>query len=240
MKKLIALILALVMMISLVACGNNATPDPTSDGNDTSGDNEQTKPSGNKGGNDNPGVSEDITLENLMKAPESPESDFECVDHGDGDVELLSYLGSSEIVVIPETWNGKKITTISSYVFANASPVKAIRLSDSVTNLMLSSFALNKSLEIVVCGSGLTIIGESVFQGCTNLHTVVLNDGLATISGLSFCGCTSLTALEIPESVTEIQPSTFYLCPENFKVIGKAGSVAEQAAISEGVTFEAK
>lgn len=240
MKKLIALILALVMMISLVACSNNATPDPTSDGNDTSGDNEQTKPSGNEGGNDNPVVSKDITLENLMKAPESPESDFECIDNENGGVTLLSYLGSSEIVVIPETWNGKKITTISSFVFANDSPAKAIRLSDSVTNLMMSSFALNKSLEIVVCGSGLTTVGEAAFQGCTNLHTVVLNDGLTTIVGLAFGGCTSLTALEIPESVTEIQLMTFYGRPENFKIIGKAGSAAEQYAISEGITFEAK
>lgn len=240
MKKLIALILALVMMLSLAACGNDDTPDQTTGENETTGSSVQTKPTDTGVGNDDPVVSDEITLENLMKAAESPESDFECVDHGNGDVELLRYLGSSEIVVIPETWNGKKITTISSFVFANNSPVKAIRLSDSITNLMMSSFAMNKSLEIVVCGSGLTTIGEGAFQECSSLHTVVLNDGLVTISGASFGGCKSLTELEIPESVTEIQPMTFYNRPENFKIIGKAGSAAEQHATDEGITFEAK
>ncbi len=130
MKKFIALILA-VLMISLAACGNSDAPQQASGGN------EQVKSSDTEGGNDNSFDPHEITLDNLMKAPESPESDFECIDHDNGDVELLSYLGSSEIVVIPETWNGKKITTICSYVFANDSPVKAIRLSDSITNLMM-------------------------------------------------------------------------------------------------------
>lgn len=47
--------------------------------------------------------SDEISLENLMNAPDSPESDFECVDHGNGDLELLRYLGFSEVVVIPDT-----------------------------------------------------------------------------------------------------------------------------------------
>lgn len=233
MKKFIALILALMMMISLVACGNSDAPDQASGGS------EQVKSSATESGNDNSFDPKEITLDNLMKAPESPESDFECVDLDNGEVTLLSYLGSSEIVVIPETWNGKKITTISSFVFANDSPVKAIRLSDSVKSLETSSFALNKSLEIFVSGSGLTTIGEATFQGCINLHTVKLNDGLKTIDGLSFAACDSLSELEIPDSVTEIELMTFYGTPE-IKVIGKAGSVAEQYAVSEGITFEAK
>lgn len=233
MKKFIALILTLLMMISLVACGNSDTPEQASNGN------EQVKSSDTEGANDNSFDSKEITLDNLMKAPESPESDFECVDHGNGDVEMLGYLGTSEIVVIPETWEGVKITTIGPGVFGNDSPVKAIRLSDSITNLN-SPFGLNKSLEIVVCGSGLTTIGESTFFGCSNLHTVKLNDGLKTIVGFSFAHCKSLSELEIPDSVTEMQPTTFYGCPESLKVIGKAGSVAEECAAGDGVTFVAK
>ncbi len=230
MKKFIALILAVLMMISLAACGSSDTPEQASGGN------EQVKSSDTEGAFD----SKEITLDNLMKAPENPESDFECIDFGNGDVELQEYLGSSEIVVIPETWNGIKITSIGSGVFANDSPIKAIRLSDSITNLKESSFALNKSLEIVVCGSGLTTIGEGSFMSCSNLHTVKLNDGLKTIVGLAFAYCDSLSELEIPDSVTSMQQMTFFGNPKSFKVIGKAGSVAEECAAKDGVTFVAK
>ncbi len=234
MKKFIALILSVLMMISLVACGNSDTSEPTSGGN------EQVESSETDGENDNSLDSSAITLDDLMKAPESSESDFECVDHGNGDVELQGYLGSSDIVVIPETWEDKKITSIGTFAFSEDSPVKAIRLSDSITNLKMSSFVLNRSLEIVVCGSGLTTIGETVFQECSNLRTVVLNDGLVTIGGGAFGFCTSLSELEIPESVTDIQPTPFYDNAEDFKIIGKAGSAAEQYAASVDIPFEAK
>lgn len=239
MKKAISLILAFVILICFAACNSNEDAKFTGGENTTNAseqtNNEQTETTTKASIN-----SGDLTIEDVMNANVSPESDFECVDHGNGDVELLRYLGSSEIVVIPETWKGKRITTISSFVFANNSSVKAIRLSDSITNLMMSSFAMNKSLEIVVCGKGLTTIGEGAFQECINLHTVVLNEGLLTICGVSFGGCKSLTELEIPESVTEIQPMTFYNRPSNFMIIGKAGSVAEQYATNEGIAFKAK
>ena len=241
MKKFIAMILALTMVLSFVACGgNNDVPETNNDEQETSGVVEQTEPAKDDKKEENSNNSKGITLEKLMKAKESPESDFECVDHGNGDVELLRYLGNDEIVVIPETWNGKEITTVSSYVFSNDSPVKAIRLSDSVTNLLFGAFGLNASLEIVVCGSGLTTIEEGVFQECTSLHTVVLNDGLQTIRGVSFSGCKALKELEIPASVTEIQPMTFFGIEQDITIIGEAGSAAEAHAASEGIAFEAK
>lgn len=228
MKKIVSIFIVFMMVLCVAGCGNKE------ENKENNGNQNQTE--NNKGDNE----SSKITLEDVMNAPESPESDFECADHGNGDVELLNYKGDDEIVVIPETWNGKKITTISSYVFANDSPVKAIRLSDSIKEVMDSAFALNKSLEIFVSGSGMENIGIGAFQECTNLHTAVLNDGLKIIEGASFGGCKNLLELEIPESVTEIQPMTFYNGPENLVIIGKAGSTAEEFANKEGIEFRAK
>lgn len=218
-----------MMVLCVAGCGNKEGENKENNGN-------QNQTENNKGDNE----SSKITLEDVMNATESPESDFECADHGDGDVELLNYKGDDEIVVIPNTWKGKKITTVSSYVFANDSPVKAIRLSDSVTTVMQGAFGINGNLEIFVAGSGLKKIGIGAFQECTNLHTAVLNDGLETIEGVAFGGCDSLLELEIPESVTEIQPMTFYNGPENLVIIGKPGSTAEQFANKEEIEFRAK
>lgn len=239
-EKLIAMILALVMVLSLVACGNNDTPEQTNGSNENTGVNEQTQPSETEGGNGDPVVSNEITLENLMKAAESPEIDFECVDHGNGDVELLRYLGSSEIVVIPATWNGKEITSIASYVFANQSSVKAIKLSDSIKTIKGGAFGLNASLEIVVCGAGLEEIGEGAFQNCTNLKEIVLNEGLLKLDEYSLSGLKSLVSIELPSSVTEIHNTAFYASAEGFAIIGTAGSYSEEFATSKGITFKAK
>lgn len=228
MKKIVSIFLVFMMILCVAGCGNKE------EHKENNGNQNQTE------NNDGDNESGKITLEDVMNAPESPESDFECADHGNGDVELLNYKGDDEIVVIPETWKGKKITTISSFVFANDSPVKAIRLSDSIKEVMDSAFALNKSLEIFVSGSGMENIGIGAFQECTNLHTAVLNDGLKIIEGASFGGCKNLLELEIPESVIEIQPMTFYNGPENLVIIGKAGSTAEEYANKEGIEFRAK
>ena len=228
MKKIVSIFIVFMMVLCVAGCGNKE------ENKENNGNQNQTE--NNKGDNE----SGKITLEDVMNAPESPESDFECADHGNGDVELLNYKGDDEIVVIPETWKGKKITTISSFVFANDSPVKAIRLSDSVTTVMQGAFGINRNLEIFVAGSGLKVIEQVAFQECTNLHTVILNNGLETIEGFTFSGCKNLTELEIPESVIEIQPLIFYNGPENLVIIGKTGSTAEQFANKEGIEFRAK
>lgn len=240
MKKLIALVLVLVMALSLVACGNNDKPNTTEGGKETTGLNEQTNPSENEGNNDKPPVSNEITLDNLKKAAESPASDFECVDHENGDVELLRYLGSSEIVVIPATWNGKEITSIASYVFANQSSVKAIRLSDSIKTIKGGAFGLNAALEIVVCGAGLEEIGEGAFQNCTSLKEILLNEGLLKLGEYSLSGLKSLVSIELPSSLAEIHNTAFYASAEGFTIIGAVGSYSEEFATSEGITFKAK
>ena len=231
MKKILLMFFAFTMVLYIAGCG--AKEEENTPNNDNQNQTE------NNGNNESNNDSKEITVEDVMNAPESPESDFVVVDHGNGNVELLGYEGTDEIVVIPEIWNGKKITEISYFVFANNSPVKAIRLSDSITKIMKSSFAMNKNLEIFVAGSGLEVIEEGSFQEATNLHTVVLNDGLKTIEGIAFGGCKNLLKLEIPESVTEIQPMTFYNGPKDFVIIGKTGSYAETYAKENGITFEA-
>lgn len=239
MRKFVTAWMALLMAASLVGCGGTS-------------DNPQQ--SSSAGTNTDPGVQTEvpatenvslpetgeITLDAVMNHPVSPESDFRCYETEDGTMKVVNYLGDEEIVVIPETWKGKPITAIGSFVFANDSPVRAIRLSDSVKEVMDSAFALNQSLQIFVCGSGMENIGVGAFQECVNLHTVRLNDGLKTIKGASFGGCKSLLELEIPESVTEIQPMTFYNGPEDLVIVGTAGSEAERFATSEGIEFQAK
>lgn len=245
MKKLFALVLAVLMVAALTACGpktpqngNDATDGP---GNTTSGSShgEETDPAQNEATESSSGNSGDITVESLMNHGENAAEDFVVVDHGDGDVELLGYEGTDEIVVIPESWNGKKITTISSYVFGAGSIVKAVKIPDSVTTVSDFAFATNGNLEVVVFGAGVKEIGTSAFQACESLRELILNDGLEKIGEVSIGGCINLKKLVIPASVNEIHIIAFIGCPSDFVIVGKAGSVAETYAKDNGITFEA-
>lgn len=250
MKKLIALLLSIVMVLSLAACGKD---EPAKD-DDEGKKKETTSQSGNKNGDNSqsgdddkkdPVITDEISVENLMNYPESPEEDFVCEDYGDGVWTLTQYLGDDKIVVVPETINGKAVEVIGSHVFAMSSPVRAVKLPDSAYKLDGFVFGANEDLEIVVFGSGMREIGANErfsgpFHGCINLREVVLNDGVETIGQLAFSGCESLVSLDIPASVTEIDSIAFYAAPEGFTIIGEAGSYAEQYANENDINFQAK
>lgn len=236
MRKFISLVLVALMLFMCSACGggedNPSGTNPSTDNPGTS-----SSETGSTGDNtDSPVTS--ITIADVKNHAVSPDSDFFCDDDGSGGLVLVEYLGSDDIVVIPETINGKPIVTIRQLVFANSS-IKGIKISNSVTTIEKGAFGSNSNLEIVVCGTGLKTIGEAAFQRCSSLREVELNDGLENIGKLAFSYSEALKSIVIPESVKEIN-SSFYGMAGDFKIIGKAGSVAETYAASASITFEAK
>ena len=184
----------------------------------------------------------EVTLDNVMNAPASPESDFEVIEYSEEIIELSKYLGDDEIVVIPETVNGKAITRLGAYVFANDyhPNVKAVKLSDSIKTIDDSAFALNQSLEIVIFGKALEKVGLGAFQASENIHSIIVNDNLITVEGLAFCGCTSLTDITLPASATDIHFTAFDGHHEEFVIYGESSSAAEDFAASQGITFKVK
>ena len=236
-KKIVAIILSLLMVLGLCACGektensNNSNTEVEQSG--THNNTEQEKDAGNVSSNGK------ITMEKLLKAPESKESDFFCSEGENGEYILHQYNGSDEIVVIPETINGKAVTNISKYTFANDCSVKAIKLSDSIKKLEGYCFALNNNLEIVYCGASLETIGEFSFMSCVNLREVRLNEGLKEVHTYAFSMCDSLEKVEVPDSVETIELLGFGM-NNNITLIGKAGSAVQTYAESEKIKFQAK
>ncbi|NDW11026.1 leucine-rich repeat domain-containing protein [Dysgonomonas sp. 520] len=64
----------------------------------------------------------------------------------------------------------------------------------------------------IIIKSGVTAIGNSVFQGCKNLTTVKIPDTVTSIGRYAFNGCQNLTSISIPESVTSIGDYAFSDC----------------------------
>src|SRR5690554_3436365 len=231
MRKIIITLLILTMVLGCVACksntgGKDSTSPPVT--SSTPGNDDTNNGKDNESDKDKK-PTKDITMEDLLNHPESPESDFKCMEGKDGLV-LLNYLGSDEVIVLPETIDGKPITSISKYTFANTDAIKAVRLSDSVTELEFGAFGGCTGLELFASGSGLEIIGKAAFQGCRSLKEVRLNEGLKSIEASAFGFCTSLSSVDIPASVEDISDAPFIGMSDEFTVIIEKGSVLTEDA----------
>ncbi len=240
MKKFLASILVICLMLSVCACGKSNTDVTEKNEPETtvSAQNETTEAPKETG---KPASTGSISLDDVMNHPVTPADDFKYdLDNVNNGIAIYGYEGNDDIVVIPDTIDGKPVTLIEKMTFAMGSKVKGIRISDSVKRLEQTTFTMNENLQVVVCGSGLTEIGGAAFQDCANLHTLILNDGLTSIENMAFSGCHALKELEVPDSVTEMISSPFFGLGQEFTVIGKAGSKAEEVAMSNKVSFRAK
>ena len=138
--------------------------------------------------------------------------DFKYSVLDDGTVEIKGYNGSAETVVIPDTIDGKSVTSIGYYAFGGCTSLTSITIPDSVTEIGSDAFSGCTSLTSITIPNGITSIGESAFDGCTNLTSITIPDSVTEIGSSAFSGCTSLTSIAIPNSVTEIGSSAFSGC----------------------------
>lgn len=257
-KKLVALLLAAVMLLSLAACGDDSNTDGTKPNGDHSaqqGSNEnsengensssgetQANQGGNSQGNSDYPVLKEITVEALANYPVAQEGDFlyDISDSGNG-VRIHTYVGTNEIVVIPDTIDGKVVEQIASYTFANECTVKAVVIPETVTALK-EVFINNVCVEVVIA-KGVTNVDYATFCNCSALNSVVLSDSLTTIGDSAFAACAELMQLHIPATMTEMdenaQAMAFYYCSK-LTIYGEAGSFIETVCTEQGIPFVAE
>src|SRR5690554_1708295 len=232
MKKLLVILLVLTMVLGCVACksntgGKDSTSPPVN--SSTPGNDDPNNGKDNESDKDKK-PTKDITMEDLLRHPESPESDFACTGDETTGLTIVRYDGDDEIVVIPEKIRGIPVVEIATFTFANRDDIKAVRLSDSVTEIMKVAFTNNEGIELFASGSGLEIIGKAAFQGCRSLKEVRLNEGLKSIDISAFSFCTSLDSISIPSSVEDLAKTPFSGMSDGFTVIVEEGTASAKVA----------
>lgn len=191
MKKLLAVMLALLMVAALVACDG-------ADGNDNDLDDY---------------IREDkvITFETFENGDTFH---FENIDTET--VAITAYEGSDKahLLEIPETLNGKTVVAIAKAAFKDCSKINAITLPSTVTTIGDYAFAGCVLLEYIDIPETVTSIGVGAFYDCIGL-TSVLFEGTSTISTikeLTFNNCTSLVSITIPTSIKTVEAGAFMDC----------------------------
>ena len=115
-------------------------------------------------------------------------------------------------LTIPDTIEGKKVTSIGSWAFKDCSSLTSITIPEGVTSIGNYAFEECSSLTSITIPDSVTSIGQNAFDNCEKLANITIPEGVTSIEKYAFYGCSSLTSITIPDSVTSIGDSTFCGC----------------------------
>lgn len=165
----------------------------------------------------------------------------------DHTIEITGYKGTDTAPVIPDTIEGRQVTSIKSYAFARLNNVETITIPDSVANIGEGAFSEIRSLKNITLPKGVTSIPDYAFTGCENLKQVVFPEGMKSIGESAFSACRSLETVTLPDSLRNIDFSAFSSCsslrsisfPKSLEIIGEDAFLGcknlKNAEFSEGL-----
>lgn len=175
-------------------------------------------------------------------------------------VEIISWSGDDDNVVIPSRIDGKLVVSIGSNAFGG-SDIKSIDIPGSVRSINDNAFRNCKGLALLRLHEGLEKIGDMAFLGCEalteinipesvkdvgiysfayckKLRAVVLNEGIKKVGYCAFYDCERLEAVTLPESLEDIGNNTFSGTSDSLILRVKDGTYSHNYGISGGFNVE--
>ncbi len=185
MKKILALALAALLLVSLVACGEK--------------DDDNT---------DAPKESEAVAEQNIY-------NNFTYAVNDEGNYEIIkyTYTGADLLdIEIPSEINGRPVTGIGEEAFKACATIKSVKIPESVTYISNYAFYDCDALTAISIPKSVKTIGMGAFQNCSELTSVTLTDSVVTIGDFAFLNCEKLETIELFENLTAIGASAFEGC----------------------------
>ncbi|MBR0416296.1 MAG: leucine-rich repeat domain-containing protein [Firmicutes bacterium] len=134
--------------------------------------------------------------------------------NGDGSSYSVTGIGhywDSELV-IPESYNGLPVTSISTRAFEQNKSIVSVYIPDSVTTIGDFAFSGCSKLREVRLSNSLVSMGKGAFYNCTALENADLNGYLSVIGDWAFWNCQRLKSVSIPGSISSIGIGAFSGC----------------------------
>ncbi|MBO4694698.1 MAG: leucine-rich repeat domain-containing protein [Clostridia bacterium] len=136
---------------------------------------------------------------------------FKVKENGKNNCSVLGYTGDSKEVIIPSEIDGKKVTKIEKYAFANTN-VKVVTISASVKVIDEYAFDGCSKLTSVYMYDGVNEIGKYAFNKCSKLTEIKMAKSIDTIGDYAFANCKSLTKIDMPACLVRLGEGVFENC----------------------------
>lgn len=187
MKKVISLLLALVMCLSLCACGK---------GDSEAVSNDSKTPAVNAGSD---------SVNNETKDDEIPSVDSAAVlKEGACGSSATFKLYDNGVLVISGSGSVDRDSPFKAY----NDYIKYVRIEEGITEIAVAAFKSIDSFSVAELPATLKKIGSNAFNGCSKLKYINFPNGLEYIGESAF-SITSIEELYLPDSLTAIEDFTF-------------------------------
>lgn len=195
MKKLLALLMAATMALSLCACGGSKPQEQSASTPVEEPPVEEISPG-------------KIINEAQLQYPAS--NDLFKYNIYDTYVEITEYIGPDDAaeVIVPAVLEDLPVYVIDHGVFDRAG-VKSIVFEEGIYKIH-SGFS--HKLVSVTLPSTLDYVGYGTFENCYSLETVVIPEGIDSLQTKAFSCCSALKEITIPSTVSWIDSELLSFC----------------------------
>ncbi|MEE0298370.1 MAG: leucine-rich repeat domain-containing protein [Christensenellales bacterium] len=152
------------------------------------------------------------TLENSPPSDSYQNSFFKLSRNADGAYTIDRFIGISQnTLTIPNSIDGRIISTIGKGAFENCTDIKSIIIPEGITKIDERGFYNCTSLYSIVLPQTLALIGASAFSFCA-FKEISIPSSVTSIGKSAFASCKKLEKITLPESLTEISVGLFSGC----------------------------
>ena len=152
------------------------------------------------------------------------DNNYEYKELQGGTIGIKKYKGLSLEPIIPDSFNGLRVTRILEGAFKENATIVKVSIPDTITTIGKSAFCNCTALKTVHIPFSVTTIEDNAFYGCSNLADISLSSHLLTIGRLAFYKCKSINDLLLPDCLTTIGNNAFSGC-NTLKEIRIPGSI---------------
>jgi hypothetical protein len=143
---------------------------------------------------------------------------------------VSAYTRGNPAVVIPDTYNGKPVTSIADNVFKDRTDIKSVQFGANIETIGANAFDHCTKLANLICSdSNIKTVGNYAFKDCRSLTGIDLSKA-ENIGSYAFKNCYSLVSINLPEA-EKIGSYAFESCSK-LKTASFSTSITE---ISDGL-----
>ena len=110
---------------------------------------------------------------------------------------IIGAKNNSGVLVIPQTYNGMRVTEIAAYAFAGCTEITGVVIPETVKTVGIGAFMNCTGLSSLTVSEGVEVIGTRAFEN-TAITELVIPDSTLAIGLGAFKGCEKLESLTVP------------------------------------------